>query len=384
MNERVVLDLKQFGGAHCQSTALRSVLSCEGVDVTEEMILGLGGGVGFIYWHMKQMNAPFTGFRNAKAEDFILNACGRLGIKARITATASEKKSYAGLMSVLKSGHPAYVFVDMPYLPYLAFPAVEHFGGHTVAVYGLDEGTNTAYIGDRACKGVTAPIDALIKARASKHPPFPAKNKALEITYPVRVKITRENIKAAISECVRAMTDPPISNLGLAGIKKWAGLIDKWPAQFKADGLLNCLMNVFIYMEIGGTGGGAFRPMYAGFLRQAKPIMKNPALEEAAALFDVSAKACVKTVVSALPDNAEPLRKLRELFIYKNRVFEAQEKGALDIMTSSAGLEKELITQGIEFMKTKDAKNVLQGLKENVIKLKETETKAFAKLKEVC
>ena len=46
-----VLDLKEFGGKHCQTTALKSILSYYGLTISEEMLFGLGGGVGFIYWY---------------------------------------------------------------------------------------------------------------------------------------------------------------------------------------------------------------------------------------------------------------------------------------------------------------------------------------------
>lgn len=67
MVERVILpDFHQFGGKHCQTTALRNSLSYQGLDFTEEMLLGLGGGIGFIYWYMKRMPAPFIGARHGK------------------------------------------------------------------------------------------------------------------------------------------------------------------------------------------------------------------------------------------------------------------------------------------------------------------------------
>ena len=50
------------------------------------------------------------------------------------------------------------------------------------------------------------------------------------------------------------------------------------------------LFNLYIFIEIGGTGGGAFRAMYARFLDQAAVIAKKPALTEAAALFRDSAR----------------------------------------------------------------------------------------------
>ena len=51
----IIQDFNQFGGRHCQTAALRNILVYHGLQLSEEMLLGLGGGLGFIYWYMKLM-----------------------------------------------------------------------------------------------------------------------------------------------------------------------------------------------------------------------------------------------------------------------------------------------------------------------------------------
>lgn len=135
----IIQDFNQFGGKHCQTTALKSVLDYHGLYLSEEMLLGLGGGVGFIYWYMKLMPSPFIGTRYGKVEEFLLNICKRIGAEATLFQTTSVKKGYQELKKILREDEPVYVFVDMPYLPYLALPEMAHFGGHAVVVFGLDE-----------------------------------------------------------------------------------------------------------------------------------------------------------------------------------------------------------------------------------------------------
>jgi len=265
----IVKDFNQFGGKHCQTTALKSALDYHGLHLSEEMLFGLGGGVGFIYWYMKSMPSPFIGTRGGKVEEFLLNCCKRIGAEASIFQTASIQKGHEELLKLLRQGEPAYVFVDMPYLPYLALPEVAHFGGHAVVVYGLDEEENKVYISDRGNGPVTASIEELKKARSSKFPPFPAKNKLLKIKYPSKIANLEKGIQDAIQDCLSNMLNPPIRNIGLAGIKKWADIVPNWPHQFKGMNLLGALFNVYIFIEIGGTGGGSFRYMYSRFLKEA-------------------------------------------------------------------------------------------------------------------
>jgi hypothetical protein len=49
----------------------------------------------------------------------------------------------------------------------------------------------------------------------------------------------------------------------------------KWPELFNEDGLRMTLFTLYIFIEIGGTGGGCFRYMYARFLKEAAKITKN-------------------------------------------------------------------------------------------------------------
>ena len=47
MVERLIVQgFKQFVGKHCETTALKRVLDRHGISLSEEMLLGLSGGIG--------------------------------------------------------------------------------------------------------------------------------------------------------------------------------------------------------------------------------------------------------------------------------------------------------------------------------------------------
>ena len=140
MAERLMIEgLKPFVGKHCETTALKRVLEYHGFSLSEEMLLGLGGGIGFVYWHTKMMPSPFVGGRSGKSTDFSINICRRIGADVTISETSSSKKGYEELKALLRAGEPAVVYGDMAYLPYFALPEGAHFGGHAFVVYSLDE-----------------------------------------------------------------------------------------------------------------------------------------------------------------------------------------------------------------------------------------------------
>ena len=178
------------------------------------------------------------------------------------------------------------------------------------------------------------------------------------------------------------MLYPPITNFGLKGMQKWADLVLKWPKQFKDQNLFACLLNVFIYIEIGGTGGSFFRNMYADFLEESADVLKIPKLKEVAKVFRGSAKIWSEIAKTALPDSWPVLKDMRELMAKKNSIFEAQKPNALDEMKKiSRALENE-IKQAIEEIQNRknDTELLLNNLSKKILECLEIERQAFEQL----
>jgi len=379
MSERLVLEgLRPFIGKHCETTALKRALDYHGLSLSEEMLLGLGGGIGFIYWYMKMMPSPFIGARYGKGADFPINICRRIGADIGIVETSSPKRGYEELKALLRAGEPAVAYNDMVYFPYLVLPEVAHFGGHVVVVFGLDEERDEVYIYDRGRDPVTVSIADLARARGSKFPPFPPKHKLLKISYPAKVGNLEKGIKESIRECCLGMLKPPIKNIGLAGIEKWSKVVVKWSEQFEGMDLLGALMNGFMYIEIAGTGGSAFRSMYARFLKEASSIIDEPALEEVVEMILESAGVWSEIASRLLPDSWSNLKKMRQLMFEKNRLFEEQEPGALDAMIKINGELDELMPKAVEDLRRPPV--FLADVQQSISKCYDIERRAFQKL----
>jgi hypothetical protein len=380
MATRTVLeDFDHFGGKHCESAALQKALAYRGLDVSEEMILGLGGGLGFIYWYMKMMASPLIGTRcGGKNQAFVKNACEHLGARVGITETGSAGRAYEELKTVLQEGEPAVVYGDMVYLPYMAMPEEAHFGGHCFVIYGIDEEADAVYISDRAKRSLSASLQDVAKARGSKHPPFPPKHRLLKISYPRMLTIRPDEVIKSIHECCRSMLNPPIQNIGISGIRKWAALVPKWPEQFSGLSLYGCLMNTYIYIEIGGTGGCAFRSMYAGFLEEAAGITGSKGLSEVAELFRRSAERWSTIARKAMPDSIPLLARARELIARKNHLFEEQgSEGLSEMLAINKELDGIHSEIGHGFDPTPQA---LADLSQEILLCAEAEQKAFEML----
>jgi hypothetical protein len=289
------------------------------------MLLGLGAGMGFIYWHQKEV-PPFVGSRGNN-KDFFNDIGKRTSVKIEVRSTASKKKAEEALLKKMSIKEPLMVFGDMGYLPWFDFPEDYHFGGHTFVICGYD-GKDNVLISDMDPKAVgpkkgfysSVSLEQLKKARNSKHKPFPPKNTYLEFDFENYRLPGKEEIYSAIRQNMESMMDPPISNLGIKGIKRTADEIGKWKNIFNERELRLNLFTLYIFIEIGGTGGGSFRYMYSRFLKEAAKITGNDKLLEGSKLVNNSGE--IFTEIGSLfedaekaPDLDDRIKKARELFL---------------------------------------------------------------------
>jgi hypothetical protein len=264
------------------------------------MLLGLGAGMGFIYWSPKG-GYPFVGGRG-NPKGFFTDLGARTGVRITETSTASEKKAETDLVDRLKRREPVMVFGDMGYLPWFDMPGEYHFGGHTFVICGYD-GKDRVLVSDMDQKAsglkkgfyFATTLDKIRVARNSKFKPFPPKNASFDFDFSGYHDPTSEGIYASIKQTADAMLNAPIKNIGIKGIRHTAKEILKWPDLYDETGLIMNLFNVYIFIEIGGTGGGCFRYMYARFLREAASITGDRRLEEASTLIDRSGHLFTKT-----------------------------------------------------------------------------------------
>lgn len=328
-SRKIMLDYEHIpGGLNCQTSALHKLYQFYGHDISEEMLVGIGSGLGFIYWYMKQMPGPFVGGMNTgKFPGLIGRIVEQLDGSFKVLKTTSVKKAHQYLKETLQMGQPAFVCVDMAYIDYFGMDEDQHFGQHIFLVYGIDEPNNLAYIADRFDVVCKLPLDRLQQARASKHPPFPAKNQMLQFDFPDELPDILSIIPGAIKDNIESMLNPPIKNMGVKGILKWRRNLGKYPEIIPdPKTLIQTLWNHFIYIETGGSGGALFRNIYSRFLGEAAELTSKDAFAEASQDFEDIASLWRKVATAILPDDYPELKKIREISYEDNN--EMEQKGA--------------------------------------------------------
>lgn len=228
------------------------------------------------------MPFPFVGGRTRDLEK---DLCRNLGIEMKAYETHSRKKAYRALRELILKNQPVIINVDLYYLPYFwggqEPPPGAHFGGHFIVVAGIDEEREVAYVADTNFPGLQEiQLKHLEEARDSKYKPFPPHNRWYILKVPQELTSLNKAIKMALTKNYQEMLKPPIRNLGLKGMKYFAQDIVNWPQGIAPSFLNPALVNTYIYMEEDRTGGGAFRRVYARFLKEAGEILGNAALKD--------------------------------------------------------------------------------------------------------
>jgi hypothetical protein len=333
-------------GYHCVTSSLRKIFHHYDHPLSEDMLLGLGAGMGFIYWHMKMGSSDYVfigGRGNNKS--FFSDLGKRTGVKIEVKSTSSAKKAEASLFEKLTKKEPVMLFGDMGFLPWFEFPKEYHFGGHTFVVCGYDE-RSTVLVSDidqKASglkKGFYFPVSSeqLGKARGSTYKPFPSKNTYLEFDFKEYHDPKPGDVYSSIEQTVEAQLNPPIKNIGIKGIRHAAAEITNWPSIFNDRELRMSLFNLYIFIEIGGSGGGCFRYMYSRFLREAAKITKNEALKNTSEMFNEPGKKLSE--IGLMFKDAETMSNLSEKIEATSKKFneiaDIEEKACLHLRDISS------------------------------------------------
>jgi uncharacterized protein DUF4872/butirosin biosynthesis protein H-like len=269
---------------HCVTGSLKHVYDFHGYPISEELLFGLGAGLGFVYFHFKGTDPFFGGRANnasPREEGLEKTAGRRTGVAVTSRSTSSTRVAQAELRKVLEAGEPALLYVDMGFLPYFDLPPDYHFGGHVVVAAGYDPPTGRVLIADRDRELHPVDWDVLEAARGSRFRPFPPRHTWYTFDFSTAREPRPDDVRAAVSQVCDGMLNPPIANIGVKGIRKAVHETLRWPDVLGTDALRRTCFNTALMIDArGGTGGGIFRYLYARFLGEAASITGDSRLDE--------------------------------------------------------------------------------------------------------
>lgn len=269
------LALDHHSGNHCGSTSLRDISTYYGWGFDEPACFGLGSGLGFSY--LREAGAAERMFfgRSRWLEWAFFE---QLDIDHRIHEGQPFEAAWADITDRVDAGNPVMIFTDLYYLDY--YDSSTHFAPHSLLVVGYDDAS--VHLADSEFDAVqTLPLDRLEAALTSDHV-VPLQCRYLTVADRSVGTDTATAVAAAIRETASYMLDPasvdrPTADFGAQGVSairefaadlpSWIDLEDpQWAARF-----------AYQNVERRGTGGGAFRAMYADFLEYAAESISLPA-----------------------------------------------------------------------------------------------------------
>ncbi|MER6780865.1 MULTISPECIES: BtrH N-terminal domain-containing protein [unclassified Streptomyces] len=297
-----VLVYEDFGtGRHREASLIRHAL---GSAHDEELIAGLAGGIGFMYFVFEYAGrAPIaTIVAQAHPEPWVQVALRRLRIP--YDATRATKPRWGRVRAALDGGQPAFCVVDRSSLPWHEADAdAEMIGAdpYTVVIAGYDgddllieDGAESPYRIDREEFGA-----AWTAHRKGRH----------QLVVPTGPAEGEPDVEGAIAATVTRLTGPVLGNqfdvnFGFSGMEKLAAqLRDRttktgWERRFGGPEAFRAgTARLYACLEEEWTAPGATRPLYADFL----DLAGRP---EAAALLRDSAGHWSR--LAALARTAEP------------------------------------------------------------------------------
>ncbi|MCB5163973.1 BtrH N-terminal domain-containing protein [Streptomyces bambusae] len=267
-----VLVYEDFGtGRHREASLIRHAL---GSVHEEELVAGLAGGIGFMYFVFEYAGRlPMaTIVAQSHPEPWVQVALGRLGVPYE--ATRAMNPRWGRVRAALDGGQPVFCVVDRSSLPWHAADADAEMTGadaYTVVIAGYDgddllieDGAETPYRIDREEFGA-----AWTAHRKGRH----------QLIVPTGPAEGEPDVAGAIASTVRHLTGPVLGNkfdvnFGFSGMEKFATqLRDRttksgWERRFggSPEAFATGTGRLYACLEEEWTAPGATRPLYADFL----------------------------------------------------------------------------------------------------------------------
>lgn len=267
--KKLIEGWKHIPGKHCASTALRDVMEYKGHRLSEEMCFGIGAGLGFFY-----LTSPFSSptriimTRNANLEAHFFE---NIGIPFYWRTFQDEESALKTVKSWLDEDVPVLLQTDIYYVDY--YNSKTHFSGHVVVAWGYDDEKEEIYLSDTNWEGLQKlSYSSLIKAWTSKIPPFFLDFNHFEVKDIPHQLDLEKVIKRAIQVQAFELLHPQGWG-NESPVEKMRELSKSFPEWVNSPDWKWCARFAYQVIERRGTGGGAFRKLYSGFLREAEEIL---------------------------------------------------------------------------------------------------------------
>ncbi len=265
-------DFKHSQYAHCESGVLSTLLSNNGLTMSEPMVFGITSSLSFFYFPIiKLNNMPLISYREIP-HNMIKKLPKLLNFKMLTKRYANPQDAKEDLDLHLKNGNLVGLQTSVFYLPYFPKDMRFHFNAHNLLV--CEKQGENYVISDPVFEDLSICDEkSLSKARFAKGVFAPKGFLYFPQNLPSDLDLGPIIKKAIIKNSKRMLTPFPYG--GVKGMRKLAKKINSFGKNTDKRYLVNFLTHIVRMQEEIGTGGGGFRFLYSAFLDEAKAYDLN-------------------------------------------------------------------------------------------------------------
>ncbi|MHA6481802.1 DUF4872 domain-containing protein [Paenibacillus sp. strain BS8-2] len=321
--------------------AIRLYVAPEDLELlSEELLLGIGGGIGYGYFTFYYEQEDFTNFHlgtRAIWEDsaaFIAGIYASFGLDLTIKQTKNRDAALEALTTLVGNGTP--VLLPVHHGIFEGASIADNGFQTYCAAYEIDKQQGFARLAHRFAGGVEVSLENLLNGRSNiatqklrnqslfvdKHP----SGNSVQLTPELIARASRQGIE----RCLASAYNPRMTNFGISALDKWIERLkskDKqsWMTLFGQQRHWTKTLHATVQHIVCNTDGAAFRQAYAAFLRSIGDQIGEELLLEAASRFQTSGELWKSLAEHALPDGMEGASALRIHMMESERLIRTGE-----------------------------------------------------------
>lgn len=294
----MIIDYPNHKRRNCETGVLANMMEWYGVNISEEMIFGIGSGLYFMYSPILAVNGTCYPMMRLQPLEMVKRVAERLNLDIRVKSFGeNKKKARAFLDEIVDRNIPVGVVLNVKGLSYFNVSGiVSDFNGHVIAVIGTDDTdyviaeTDSRQTSDecfrvgkdiitdsRFSPGIGTPHGKIFWMESSVDSPL------------IDARLKEATILGLEESCNKFLR-VILPHYGIKGLHYFARDLRTWGERFDNREISFKLMWYYRLIERAGTGGSGYRYIYRDFLKKAALLFESEVLDDCANTMGLSAE----------------------------------------------------------------------------------------------
>lgn len=273
---------------HCETGVLVNMLQYYGLEISEPMAFGIGGGMYFLYFPWMKLMGFVLPVMRSKPTNIFRHFAPRMHLSYHEKSYGNDKdRAKKDLDELVAKGIPVGLVVNVLGLKYLNDIGFDlDYNGHHIVVVGK-EGSQyiIADIDEKLPNDDLVTLDEarmpLVRFRGGISAPHGRMFyiDPLPANYAETIDL-KPAIIEGLKEAYHNMISIPLPWFGCKGIHFMANDLRKWNKKHTPELIDLSLLWYYRIIEQAGTGGSGYRYIYADFLKESAVVCQSEALAD--------------------------------------------------------------------------------------------------------